>query len=42
VQLDRGYDPGKARDLLPILGFHDEIATKGTPAPIQSGRRWPV
>ena len=29
-------------DLLDILGFDGEIATKGVPAPIQVGRRWPV
>ena len=42
VHLDRGYDSGKTRDLLEILGFHGEIAVKGIPAPIQAGRRWPV
>jgi hypothetical protein len=42
VHLDRGYDSAKTRDLLEILGFHGEIATKGLPAPIQVGRRWPV
>ena len=42
VHLDRGYDSGKTRDLLDILGFHGEIAVKGVPAPIQAGRRWPV
>jgi hypothetical protein len=42
VHLDRGYDSGKTRDLLEILGFIGEIAVKGTPAPIQAGRRWPV
>src|SRR3954464_7218155 len=42
VHLDRGYDSGKTRDLLEILGFTGEIAVKGQPAPIQAGRRWPV
>ena len=42
VHLDRGYDSGKTRDLLEILGFDGEIAVKGVPAPIQVGRRWPV
>lgn len=42
VHLDRGYDSSKTRDLLDVLGFHGEIATKGVPAPIQVGRRWPV
>jgi hypothetical protein len=37
-----GYDSGKTRDLLEVLGFHGEIAVKGAPAPIQVGRRWPV
>jgi hypothetical protein len=39
---DRGYDSAKTRDLLNILGYHGEIAVKGTPAPIQAGKRWPV
>jgi hypothetical protein len=42
VHLDRGYDSGKTRDLLDVLGFHGEIAVKGVPAPIRAGRRWPV
>src|SRR4051812_34009872 len=42
VHLDRGYDSGKTRDLLEVLGFHGEIAVKGVPAPLQVGRRWPV
>ena len=42
LHLDRGYDSGKTRDLLEVLGFHGEIAVKGAPAPIQVGRRWPV
>jgi hypothetical protein len=39
---DRGYDSAKTRDLLNILGYHGEIAVKGTPIPIQAGKRWPV
>ena len=38
VHLDRGYDSGKTRDLLEILGFDGEIAVKGVPAPIQVGQ----
>jgi Transposase DDE domain len=42
LHLDRGYDSGKTRDLLDVLGFTPHIAVKGQPAPIQAGRRWPV
>ena len=42
LHLDRGYDSTKTRDLLDILGYDADIATKGTPAPIQAGKRWPV
>jgi hypothetical protein len=42
VHLDRGYDSGKTRALLEILGFGPDIAVKGQPAPIQAGQRWPV
>ncbi|WP_224391014.1 IS5 family transposase [Pseudonocardia sp. ICBG1293] len=42
LHLDRGYDSGKTRDLLERLGFDAQIATKGRPAPIQVGKRWPV
>ena len=42
VHLDRGYDSGKTRALLKILGFEADIAVKGQPAPIQAGQRWPV
>jgi hypothetical protein len=42
MHLDRGYDSTKTRDLLEILGYHADIATKGQPAPIQAGKRWPV
>ncbi len=33
--LDRGYDSGKTRDLLEILGYQGQIAATGVPAPIQ-------
>lgn len=42
VHLDRGYDARKTRDLLEILGYDDQIAVKGIPAPIQVGKCWPV
>jgi hypothetical protein len=42
MHLDRGYDSGRTRDLLEILGYRAEIAVKGKPAPIQAGKRWPV
>jgi Transposase DDE domain len=42
MHLDRGYDSGKTRDLLEILGYRAEIAVKGRPAPVQAGNRWPV
>jgi Transposase DDE domain len=42
MHLDRGYDSGKTRDLLEILGYQAEIAVKGQPAPVQAGKRWPV
>lgn len=43
--IDRGKQGTKrsvACDLLEILGYHAEIAVKGTPAPIQASKRWPV
>ncbi|MEU8971228.1 IS5 family transposase [Streptomyces monashensis] len=42
VNLDRGYDSAKSRSLIAELGFTAEIARKGTPAPIQAGKRWVV
>jgi hypothetical protein len=42
LHLDRGYDSTKTRNLLEILGYGADIATKGVPAPIQAGKRWPV
>jgi transposase InsO family protein len=40
--LDAGYDSSPTRQTLSGLGFTGQIARKGTPAPIQAGRRWPV
>lgn len=40
VHLDAGYDSGKTRDLLDILGCDGEISKKGVP--VQVGKRWPV
>lgn len=42
MHLDAGYDSGKTRDLLHILGYDHQIATKGKPSPIQVGNRWVV
>ena len=42
MHLDRGYDSRKTCDLMQILGYDDDIAVKGQPAPIQAGKRWPV
>jgi transposase len=42
VHLDRGYDSTTARELLAARGMTGQIAAKGTPAPIQASRRWPV
>jgi transposase len=42
VHLDRGYDSGKTRKMLAERGLTDQIATKGTPAPLQASQRWPV
>lgn len=39
MHLDRGYDSADNRDLLEILGYQAEIAIKGTPTPIQAGKR---
>ena len=40
--LDAGYDSGVTRQTLAEQGFAAQIAHKGTPAPIQARRRWPV
>jgi hypothetical protein len=42
MDLNRGYDSAKTRDLLEILDYRAEIAVKGRPAPIQAGKRWPI
>lgn len=42
VHLDTGYDSGKTRELLEVLGYDHRIATKGKLSPIQVGRRWVV
>jgi hypothetical protein len=42
VHLDRGYDSGKTRTTLAERGLDGHIAHKGTPAPIQASKRWPV
>jgi hypothetical protein len=40
--LDAGYDSQPTRQTLDEQGSAAQIAHKGTPAPIQAGRRWPV
>lgn len=40
--LDAGYDSGPTRQTLTGQGFTAQIARKGTPAPLQATRRWPV
>ena len=40
--LDAGYDSRSTRQTLSELGFDGQIAHKGTPAPLQATRRWPV
>ena len=42
VHLDAGYDYRPRRKALEERGLHGEIAHRGTPAPIQVGRRWVV
>jgi transposase len=42
VHLDAGYDYRPCRDVLEERGLFGEIAHRGTPAPIQVGRRWVV
>jgi transposase len=42
VHLDAGYDYRPCRDALEQRGLRGEIAHRGTPAPIQVGRRWVV
>jgi len=40
--LDAGYDSRPTRQTLARLGFTGQIARRGTPAPLQASRRWPV
>jgi Transposase DDE domain len=40
--LDAGYDSQPTRRTLHQQGYGARIARRGTPAPIQAGRRWPV
>jgi IS5 family transposase len=42
VHLDRGYDSGRTRIMLAGRGLDGHIAYKGTPAPTQASKRWPV
>ena len=42
VHLDAGYDYRPCRAALAERGLLGEIAARGTPAPIQAGKRWPV
>jgi transposase len=42
VALDAGYDSDKTRTTLAERDLQGQIAHKGTPAPIQATRRWPV
>jgi hypothetical protein len=42
VHLDAGYDYRPCRDALEERGLHGQIAARGTPAPIQVGRRWVI
>jgi hypothetical protein len=42
VHLDAGCDYRPCRDALEQRGLDGQIAARGTPAPIQVGKRWPV
>lgn len=42
VHLDRAYDSIVTRALLQDFGFRGQIARKGIPAPVQTGKRWVV
>jgi IS5 family transposase len=42
VHLDAGYDYRPCREALDERGLRGEIASRGTPAPIQVGKRWVV
>jgi hypothetical protein len=42
VHLDAGYDYQPCRQILTERGMVGQIATRGIPAPIQTGRRWVI
>jgi IS5 family transposase len=42
VHLDAGYDYRPCREALDERGLRGDIASRGTPAPIQVGKRWVV
>jgi transposase len=42
VHLDAGYDYQPCRQVLTTRGMVGQIATRGIPAPIQTGRRWVI
>ena len=42
VHLDAGYDYQPCRQILTKRGMVGQIATRGIPAPIQTGRRWVI
>ena len=42
VHLDAGYDYQPCRQVLAERGMVGQIATRGIPAPIQTGRRWVI
>jgi IS5 family transposase len=42
VHLDAGYDYQTCRQVLAERAMVGRIATRGVPAPVQAGRRWPV
>jgi hypothetical protein len=42
VHLDAGYDYQTCRQVLVERAKVGQIATRGVPAPVQAGRRWPV
>jgi transposase len=42
VHLDAGYDYQTCRQVLVERAMVGQIATRGEPAPVQAGRRWPV
>jgi transposase len=42
VHLDAGYDYQTCRAVLAERAMVGQVATRGVPAPVQAGRRWPV